>query len=386
MKKKYMPALALVVTGVLLLGTSVAFASQVLREVSYHKITVGNVSGKIEEEYEEGIHYPGSTVKKVVDIRNDGDFDMIPRVQVRKYFDNKSLNPDLIEIDFNSQHWLYDDGWYYYKGVLAPGEKTAEPLFEQFHVSGTANNVYAGAVGHIQIDMECIQAAGNGISFWGKTMEELGIQWDVQQAQTESASVVFQSFDEGFVFLPEDTDLFINFKNLMPGENRSQNIHVENRYKQETEIFLCAEMAEQDENQRDLIEKLIREYCSIVVSDSNGNTIYAGPIYGNLESTAGAPETMVMKQSIGKFLKGEGTDLSISLTVSPDLDNNYQNLTGCINWVWMAESDDEVTAPNLGISSHNHTAMYFSLAGMIICGAALIIGIKKLGKRREGER
>ena len=295
-------------------------------DTSDHIAQMATVTGQIVEEYDGAEEiYPGSTVEKVVNVQNTGTADSVIRVKVEKAWGaerdedgnllvDDTVSTDNILIDYNTEYWQYDqtDGYFYYKGVLKPGETTIEPLFKEFTIDKvTTGPEYAGLTADIWVRMECVQAAFGGPSIWDKSLTELGITYQPEEKPQLVTKVEFQNPTNGFVFTPTDEtsytvsvqDLFYNFKNLLPGETMSQTITVTNSYNQETEIFLRAEDIEQSlsPEQAELVDRLLREYATIVVTDDGGRVIYNGPIWGNLTGTGSNPDNMKNDISLGTF-------------------------------------------------------------------------------------
>ena len=370
---------------------------------SVHIIDTAGVAARIVEDYDEarGI-YPGATVDKVVNVTNTGEADVLVRARAEKRWGTPAgglsleaftggpaatsappvslaaLPTDNITIHYNETMWLFDpaDGWFYYKGVLAPGQTTSEPLFASFTVDAGLGNEYQGLEAFITVRMECVQAAGGGIALWGKELSSLGILSYASQlgqlSVTRSTFVGETPVD--FVFDPVGTDLFANFKRLMPGETRSQAIEVANAYTREVEIFLRAEDIAQGVDPRalaaldtgaampavpggeavsplfdtaalELIDRLLREHVVIVVTDASGATVYDGPVWGRPDADEPNPHAMRNDISLGAFAPGEMRTLTVQLQVDPTLGNEYQDLMGLIHWVWTAELQEEPPPP-----------------------------------------
>ena len=378
---------------------------------SVHIIDTAGVAARIVEDYDgaEGI-YPGAEVDKAVNVTNTGEADILVRVRVEKRWGGPAPEPasapaaaspapaealptDSIAIHYNDTMWLYDeaDGYFYYRGVLAPGQTTSEPLFTGFSVDPALGNEYQGLSGFITVRMECVQAAGGGASAWGKTHESLGIpEWLPGGREALPARSTFMGgAPADFVFTPEGTDLFGNFKRLMPGETRTQAIEVANAYTRGVEVFLRAEDIAQGadprlaaaaddgaaagdgsgpagdgtpdgsdgaalallapsaftEGQLALIDRLLREHVAVVVTASDGATVYDGPVWGRPDADEPNPHAMRNDISLGFFAPGEERALNVSLQVDPALGNEYQDLMGLIHWVWTAELQEDPPPP-----------------------------------------
>jgi hypothetical protein len=344
------------------IGTTLAVTKYIGESV--HIINTAGVKGQIIEQYDGSSSlYPGATVDKVVNVKNTGESDIVVRVKVEKRWDNPNFPVDNISIVYDNTVWLYDEqsGYYYYKGVLAPGEMTSKPLFKDFSVSGDLGNEYQGQSASITVKMECVQAGGNGISLWNKNLAyigESGYVGGVYDPVVTSSTFVGIAGGSDFTFSPDNTDLFLNYKDLLPGETRSQTIEVLNSFGQSAEIFLRAEDLTQT-NERSqgfsglaadpvtlaLIDDLLKKYVSIVVTDDTGRVIYSGPIWGRPDSDDAYPAAMKNDISLGVFAVGEKKTLTVQMQVDPNLGNEYQNLLGLIKWIWTAEVPDPPVPP-----------------------------------------
>jgi len=345
-------------TAVLFIFSSIGttLAAQKVIDESVHEVNMAGVKAQIIEEYEKAVNvYPGSTSSKVVNMQNTGSSDVVVRVRVEKAWgetrdeDGKLIaddawSTDNITIEYNTKFWYYDtaDGYFYYKGVLKPGETTLEPLFKEFIIDKDTGNEYRGLEADIIIKMECVQAAGDAISIWGKSFTDLGITYTSEKPADTITSVTFTGGEDEFVFDPADTDLFANFKNLLPGESLTQIIEVKNTYETENgvEIFLRAEDIAQSlstPETRELVEKLLQKYATITVTDEDGKVIYNGPIWGEPYSGSGNPDSMRYDISLGVFAEGESRKLTVALQLDPVMGNEYQELWGLIKWIWTAE-------------------------------------------------
>lgn len=360
---------------VLFAGVGMVFAAQKYVSESIEVIHMASVSAQITEEYERAVNvYPGSTIDKVVNVKNTGTSDIVIRVRVEKAWgksrdqDGKlivddSYAADNIMLTYNTEYWYYDeaDGYFYYKAVLNPEKTTLAPLFKEFYIDKSTNNSYQGLEADILVKMECIQAVADGITLWGKTYQEVGITYIPPQNSnvTTATAVTFTGGDEDFVFHPESTDLFANFKNLLPGETRSQTIEVKSTFqsKEGVEIFLRAEMTEQSlatPETRALVNALLYEYATIIITDESGQIIYSGPIWGAPDSHAAAPDSMGNDISLGIFAAGEGKKLNVQLQLDPTMGNEYMELWGLIKWVWSAEIPDAQMITVSGTKTWNH--------------------------------
>lgn len=344
------------------------FASWYVQSETINNITMKSVKGQIVEEYEQNqIVYPGAEVDKIVQVKNTGNADALSRVKIEKVWGERRdengkliINPDLstdnIEIMYNTDEWLYqeEDGYFYYKNVLHPGDITVS-LFDSFKINGEkTNGDYKNKQADIIVTMEMIQAEDNGISYWNTSFEELGVTYVPTEQINMITKVSFNAPDEGFSFDVNNGDLFSNFKNLIPGESRSQVIEISNNWANPVEIFLWAEFVMQEqatEETRELINKLIYEYTKITITDENGNLIYNGTVSGNFNIDSQSTNSMKYPYSLGIFSGYETKKLNVSLYLDPNMDNECQDLLGLIKWVFSAQGADISTT-----TSHETTS------------------------------
>lgn len=105
---------------------------------------------------------PGMSVTKLVEITNSGDADAWVRIKVDKSFvATIDTDPTLIQLDLNTTDWTEQDGYYYYKEALQPGETTA-PLFTTVSFDTTMGNSYKNVTAKVNIIAQAVQSKNNG--------------------------------------------------------------------------------------------------------------------------------------------------------------------------------------------------------------------------------
>ena len=346
-----------------LFSSVTAYASWSTSGQADNFLSMGAYKTSIEEEYTQPEHVdPSQEVSKIVNVKNTGTVGTFVRVAIETCDDTV---------------WKEDsDGFYYYLKELKPGETTEKPLFESFTLSQEAGNAYKKKEGRIIVKMESIQAAGNAISMWGKSTKDLGIQYNEAVQESKDTSVTFLGKEKGFDINSNETDLFANFKNLMPGTARTQEIKVTNSSDKEAEISLKAEAVEQEKmssEQLALVEQMLNKYATITIQN-NGSTLYEGPVSGNSSTGTNMLSTPI---SLGKFNAGAEKDLTVSLAVSPEMDNQYLELLGKVRWVFTGTGEDDTAVsgivPKTGDINMIPVAVSFATATLLLgCGLILI--------------
>lgn len=102
-------------------------------------------------------------------MKNTGTVDFYTRVKIEKSFvpaqgdELPELNTGLVELNISKDWELCEDGFYYYKKPVAPGEKT-EPLFTTVTFSTKMGNEYQNVKVIIDLDAQAVQSRNNGES------------------------------------------------------------------------------------------------------------------------------------------------------------------------------------------------------------------------------
>lgn len=378
MKRKMIKAAVCLSAGIACAAVGiVAFARWYIAGDTNNILTMASYQNRIEETYEIPEHVdPGTEADKIVNVKNTGTVDTLVRVSIEKAFGTRNkdgtferegdLEPDMIQITCNTTYWTdRNDGYFYYKDILRAGETTKEPLFTSFQLSPDIGEAYEGKEGRIIVHMESVQAEGNAVSLWGITCEDLGIT--VPEApKADPTRVVYLGQEDGFDIASEKTDLFSGFKNLLPGCARTQKIYIENASDETVEIFLRADAADQErmsEEQLKLVKKMLEEHAVIQIVQGK-EVLYEGPVSGNLN---GSRDTMKKEISLGSFQPHNTEELKVRLSMAPEMDNEFLELSGKVKWIFTAKGDNETIS-----------AVYPEKTGLeknlVWCAAALVLG------------
>lgn len=114
---------------------------------------------------EEGVYIiPGDVVSKQVSVENDCSQPFYLRVRV-VYGINSDLLPseECFKLNINSEYWQLVDGWYYYKGILEPGEITPYVFSHVEIVGAKVDNRYIGKTLTLTVDAQAVQSKNNPV-------------------------------------------------------------------------------------------------------------------------------------------------------------------------------------------------------------------------------
>lgn len=116
---------------------------------------------------------PGKSVSKIVSVRSEDEAAWVRVGYDVCFYDGqgKQMNlsdsdiSSLVSVDTDEEHWVFRDGWWYYKAPLHKDEITPS-LFENVIFSGGMNNEFQGSTARISISVQAVQVANNGKQFW----------------------------------------------------------------------------------------------------------------------------------------------------------------------------------------------------------------------------
>ena len=151
-----------------------------------------------------------------------------------------------------------------------------------------------------------------------------------------AASVTFEGGAEKFVFLPgseySDSDMFENFKGVLPGDVLTQEIRVENSTGKKVRIYMRAEGASEAD-----AAFLSNLQLNVVSGDKE-----------IFEAAASETAQLTENTLLGTFKKNGGTDLTVTLTVPAELGNDFMATSGVVPWTFVVEEVPEDKTPDTG--------------------------------------
>ena len=135
-------------------------------------VTSGNIQLIIHEKTDQGTAFPedgvyivpGDVVSKEVSIENDCAHPFYLRVKMVYGTTAQDLTPEeCLKLNIDSEHWQLHEGWYYYKGIVSPGETTPN-VFS--HVEIVGSKVDTGHIGKaltLTVKAQAVQSEHNPI-------------------------------------------------------------------------------------------------------------------------------------------------------------------------------------------------------------------------------
>ena len=136
-------------------------------------VTSGNIRFKIHEKTDQGNAFPsegvyiipGDIVSKQVSIESDCDNPFYLRVKVVYGVNSQELSAeDCFKLNINESDWEFHDGWYYYKGIVEPGQTTPNVFSHVEMVGSKVDNSYIGKTLTLTVKAQAVQSQNNPIT------------------------------------------------------------------------------------------------------------------------------------------------------------------------------------------------------------------------------
>lgn len=173
-----------------------------------------------------------------------------------------------------------------------------------------------------------------------------------------ASSVSFEN-NQVVVFAPGSsetaTDLFDNFKNVMPGDTLSEVITIKNNTNQADYIKVYMRAVLFDETGNPLSDKVLAELQADTRRGAMTPLAYMYDFLSQLSMTVKNGATEIYNASpdqldglaanvyLGTLRQNEFLTLDVQLSVPIELDSTYANRSGEVGWVFVAEGFDDPT-------------------------------------------
>ena len=166
-------------------------------------------------------------------------------------------------------------------------------------------------------------------------------------ALAASPSITFNGFTSGFDFQPgseyTETDLFGNFKNVMPGDTVTETITFTNSATDcdFVNLYMRAEAHDETDNplspkvaEKETVATMTEFLSKLSMKVWNGTEL----IY---EASPDELDGLKTNRLLGTFRTGETATLKVELSVPIELDNKYANRVGEVDWIFHVEAYNE---------------------------------------------
>ena len=199
----------------------------------------------------------------------------------------------------------------------------------------------------------------------------------VMPVYAADGKVTYSGNAGSFVFEPGSevslTDLFPNFKGVMPGDALTQKITVKNNADNKVKVKIYLRSLGADEDSADFLSQL---NLKVAISKENKMAYM-------FDAAANETAQLTDWVCLGTLYSGGKVDLDITLNVPAQLGNEFQNKTGYLHWEFRIEEfpvePGDPLPPQTGDNSH--LGLWYAL----MLGSALMIIILLLWRKKDKE-
>ena len=196
----------------------------------------------------------------------------------------------------------------------------------------------------------------------------------INRISAQDGNVTYDGNAKDFIFAPgseySPTDLFADFKNLMPGDTISQKITIDNDISKEVKIKIYMRSLGADQQSQEFLSQL-----SLTVVQDGKTNLFDAP----------ASETAQLTDWVylGTLYSGGKIDLDVTVSVPITLGNDFQDAVGKLTWEFMVEElPVETTDPR---PTGDNSNIYVAMTVMSVSAAALSV-VLALKKKKEQEQ
>lgn len=198
----------------------------------------------------------------------------------------------------------------------------------------------------------------------------------VLPVSAENGNVTYSGSKRKFIFEPGSswsvTDLFPNFKDVMPGDSLTQKIFIDNPKSNKVKIKVYMRALGAHEDSKEFLSQL-----NLTVEKKDDTVLFDAPAHRR--------STLAGWTYLGTLYSGGKIQLDVTLDVPVTLDNQFKNLVGYLDWEFMIEElpveDSDPKPPKTGDEIMTYVVMLAaSTAGLVIL---LLIWKKKKKEEKK---
>jgi hypothetical protein len=195
----------------------------------------------------------------------------------------------------------------------------------------------------------------------------------------QASTVIYGGSSRNFIFDAEGseapTDLFENFKSVMPGDTLTQKITVKNDASNKVKVRLYLRSKGAVEGSEEFLSQLTLQ----VKKDAEGGLAYL------FDAAADQPAQLTDWVCLGTLYAGGEVGLDVILHMPVTVDNEFSSQTGLLTWEFKAEELPlEPGDPQPPPTSDEHLPWGWITAGVLCAaGAVLFVLLRRRGRSED---
>mgnify|MGYP003303839049 CR=1 FL=1 len=187
-------------------------------------------------------------------------------------------------------------------------------------------------------------------------------------------NVTYNGSSDTFIFAPgsdySPTDLFTDFKSVMPGDEITQQLFIDNDVENRVKVTLYMRALGETEgaDSQGFLEQL-----TITVAAKDGEELFKAP--------ANEPAPVDDWVCLGTFYSGAAVTLDVTLHVPLEMGNETKNAIGFVDWEFKAEEyppDPEDPTPT---GDNSRIAIFACVAIAAVVAVVVVVEVNR--RRRE---
>ena len=200
-----------------------------------------------------------------------------------------------------------------------------------------------------------------------------------------AGNVTYKGQAEKFIFEPGSeysvTDLFTDFKGVMPGDSITQTVTVRNESAENSrvEIFMRALGSTDLKNPEDGIADVSKAESDDFLKEMN-LTVKAQSGKNLFKATANKKDGLSKWVSLGIFEPGAEVDLAVTLNVPITMGNDYQERIGALDWQFKVVDPPQEAGDSSKTGDESNILVWAIAAIAAALGGVIVIAMRR---RRE---